>query len=182
MERLLSGDDVELLIQKWTYTIQFVDTIYGTQWFPGELRIKERCKWEAYKFLGKEYKKVYIVDWSQIIYLANYETEEKLLEGFTQVLKKAANSGQGQDKNIEVPEYVMVDTVNRSRKAVPESSTSKISDYATPDEVTEVGERATNLTVTAGLIHPTTHIKEDSFVPEGHAKKLRKSRNLTGIT
>jgi hypothetical protein len=45
---------------------------------------------------------------------------------------------EGQDKNIEVPEDVMVDTVNRSRKAVPESSTSKISDYATPDEVTEV--------------------------------------------
>ncbi|CAG8504828.1 20839_t:CDS:2 [Rhizophagus irregularis] len=42
-----------------------------------------------------------------------------------------------QDKNIEVPEDVMVDTVNRSRKAVPESSTYKISDYATPDEVTE---------------------------------------------
>lgn len=46
---------------------------------------------------------------------------------------------------------------------------------------------ATNSTVAAGFIRPTTHIKEDSFIPEGHAKKvpvtkLRKSRNLTRIT
>lgn len=31
---------------------------------------------------------------SQIVYLANFETEEKLLEGFTRVLKKVANSGR----------------------------------------------------------------------------------------
>uniref|UniRef100_U9UMJ9 Uncharacterized protein n=1 Tax=Rhizophagus irregularis (strain DAOM 181602 / DAOM 197198 / MUCL 43194) TaxID=747089 RepID=U9UMJ9_RHIID len=80
---------------------------------------------------------------SKIVYLANFETEKKLLEGFTQVLKKVANSG---------------------RKRMDDSSRFET--------------ETTNLTVAAGLIHPTTHINENSFVPEGHAKKAEEIKEF----